>query len=76
MILILQKSSTFNDHGYNQLYNWVANGDGQVILDRETQIFQDDKFASKDLLMQRLNEYPKEGIHNLILQYVLSVTPS
>lgn len=60
----------------NQLYNWVANGDGQVILDRETQIFQDDKFASKDLLMQRLNEYPKEGIHNLILQYVLSVTPS
>ncbi|TON46823.1 hypothetical protein, partial [Vibrio parahaemolyticus] len=60
----------------NQLYNWVANGEGQVILDREAQIFQDDKFASKELLMQRLNEYPKEGIHNLILQYVLSVSPS
>ncbi|HBC3543668.1 TPA: DUF262 domain-containing protein [Vibrio parahaemolyticus] len=60
----------------NQLYNWVANGEGQVILDREEQIFQDDKFASKELLMQRLNEYPKEGIHNLILQYVLSVSPS
>ncbi len=60
----------------NQLYNWVANGDGEVILDRENLVFKDDKFASKDLLMQRLNEYPKEGIHNLILQYVLSVSPS
>ncbi|MCE4935875.1 DUF262 domain-containing protein [Aliivibrio fischeri] len=60
----------------NQLYNWVANGEGQVILEREIQILQDDKFASKKLLMQRLNEYPKEGIHNLILQYVLSMSPS
>lgn len=60
----------------NQVYNWVANGEGQVILDREAQIFQDSKFASKELLMQRLNEYPKEGVHNLILQYVLSVMPS
>lgn len=60
----------------NQLYNWVANSEGQVILDRETKIFQDDKFASKNLLMQRLNEYPKEGIHSLILQYVLSKSPS
>ncbi|EIT7126860.1 DUF262 domain-containing protein [Vibrio parahaemolyticus] len=60
----------------NQLYNWVAKGEGQVILERETQILQDDKFASKKLLIQRLNEYPKEGIHNLILQYVLSMSPS
>ncbi|MGL5344049.1 MAG: GmrSD restriction endonuclease domain-containing protein [Plesiomonas sp.] len=60
----------------NQLYKWVANGVGDEILVREAQIFQDDKYASKDLLMQRLNEYPKEGIHNLILQYVLSVIPS
>ncbi len=60
----------------NQLYQWVSQGEGQVILDREAQIFQDDKFASKKLLMQRLNEYPKEGIHNLILQYVLSLSPS
>ncbi|WP_217512584.1 DUF262 domain-containing protein [Vibrio metschnikovii] len=60
----------------NQLYDWVANEVGNVILDREKLIFKDDKYASKDLLMQRLNEYPKEGIHNLILQYVLSMTPS
>lgn len=60
----------------NQLHNWVANDVGNVILNRETQIFQDNKFASKELLMQTLNEFPKEGIHNLILQYVLSLTPS
>ncbi|APX06914.1 hypothetical protein BWP24_12335 [Vibrio campbellii] len=60
----------------NQLYNWVVNGSGDEILAREKDIFQDHKYASKKLLMQELNEYPKEGIHNLILQYVLSVTPS
>ncbi|PHJ42772.1 DUF262 domain-containing protein [Vibrio sp. PID17_43] len=60
----------------NQLYSWVAHGNGTEILDREDQVFQDDKYASKALLMQELNEFPKEGIHNLILQYVLSVTPS
>lgn len=60
----------------NQLSNWVTNGIGDQILARETQIFKDDKYASKALLMQELNEYPKEGIHNLILQYVLSANPS
>lgn len=60
----------------NQLYNWVANDIGGEILKRESLIFTDDKFASKNLLMQKLNEYPKEGIHALILQYVLSVQPS
>jgi hypothetical protein len=60
----------------NQLYNWVSNNIGDEILNRESHIFQDDKYASKQLLMQELNEYPKEGIHNFILQYVLSINPS
>lgn len=60
----------------NQLHDWVANDAGSAILNRETQIFKNDKYASKELLLQELNEYPKEGIHNFILQYVLSINPS
>lgn len=56
----------------NQLSGWVQNDIGLPILDRESKIFQDDKYCSKALLTQQLNEYPKEGIHSLILQYVLS----
>ncbi|MGR5222356.1 GmrSD restriction endonuclease domain-containing protein [Vibrio parahaemolyticus] len=60
----------------NQLYKWVSTNSGEEILGREAKVFQDDKYASKKLLMQELNEYPKESIHNLILQYVLSIKPS
>ncbi|MFA0696075.1 MULTISPECIES: DUF262 domain-containing protein [Vibrio] len=60
----------------NQLYDWVKNDEGSIILGRESKIFDDDKYCSKDLLTQKLNEYPKEGIHSLILQYVLSESSS
>ena len=60
----------------NQLYNWVANNIGDKILSREEQIFKDDKYASKTFLMYEENEFPKDNIRYLILQYVLSITPS
>lgn len=60
----------------NQLYNWVSNGNGDDILRREDMIFKDDKYSSKKLLMQELVDHPKEGIHNFILQYTLSLNPS
>ncbi|HIF9074241.1 GmrSD restriction endonuclease domain-containing protein [Photobacterium damselae] len=60
----------------NQLYNWVNNNVGDKILSREELIFKDDKYASKKLLMQELDEFPKDNIRYLILQYVLSITPS
>lgn len=56
----------------NQLADWIYNDNGLPILGRESNVFKDDKFCSKALLTQKLNEYPKEGIHSLVLQYVLS----
>lgn len=60
----------------NQLYKWVANNDSGEILVREAKVLNDDKFASKQLLLQELDEQPRESIHSLILQYVLSISPS
>lgn len=56
----------------NQLYRWVRNGNGDSIIQRKGSIFNDDKYASKELLLQELSDSPKEGIRSLILQYILS----
>jgi hypothetical protein len=61
----------------NQLYDWLVNSNGAPILPREDKIFTNDNFCSKKLLTQKIKEeYPKEGIHSLVLQYILSLQDS
>lgn len=59
----------------NLLKAWVHGGNGKKIKSREKKLFSIKEYCSKKLLTQQLNEYPKEGIRSIVLQYVLSAAP-
>lgn len=59
----------------NLLSQWLIQDNTDPFSSRKAKVFNNDEFSSKEHLLCKLEEYPKEAIRVSLLQFVLSLKP-